>query len=52
MIKPIDLFVSKERMKKFVGKPITSLTLLEKELDNDRIDLNLVYDYSRELKGI
>jgi hypothetical protein len=52
MIKPKDLFVSKVRIEKFASKAITSLTLLIDEVKKEVIDLDLIYDYSREAKGI
>jgi hypothetical protein len=51
MKKPIDLIVSKERLKVAVEKAITSLTLLEKELEKNEIDLSLIHDYASESQG-
>jgi hypothetical protein len=51
MIKPNDLFVSKIRIEKFASKAITSLNLLIDEVKKEVIDLDLIYDYSREAQG-
>jgi len=51
MKKPIDLIVSKERLRVAVDKAITSLTLLKNELENDEIDLSLIHDYASEAQG-
>jgi|GEM_PF-4392063 len=51
MIKPADLFVSKVRIEKFASKAITSLNLLIDEVKKEVIDLDLIYDYSREAQG-
>jgi hypothetical protein len=51
MKKPIDLIASKERLKVAVDKAITSLSLLEKELEKNEIDLSLIHDYASEAQG-
>lgn len=51
MVRKIDIFATLDVIKVFIDKAITSLTLLRRELENEKVDLNIVYTYLCEAQG-